>query len=174
VKYLDLEAPIELRPRQVWYLWACLAHRGARSVPEGPQDLGAPQDPEVPPVRLILEVPSDPEGQLDRWGRIHHPHRHCLSVQEGREDHQHRRVRVGLSNPADRKGPVDLSDLVGRGYHLLRLDRLGRSIPVGLGHLEDLVGPEHHPYLQVLQALADPHDPGDQELRQHQQVQQGP
>jgi hypothetical protein len=72
---------------------------------------------------------------------------------------------------------VDLSDLVGRGYHLLRLGRLGRlgrSIPVGLGHLEDLVGPEHHPYLQVLQALADPHGPEDQELRQHQQVQQGP
>jgi hypothetical protein len=129
VKHLDLEAPIELRPRQVWCLRACLAHRGARSVPEDPQDLGAPQDPEVrpvplnlevpsdpegqldrwapldpevPPVRLNLEVPSDPEGQLDRWGRMHHPHRHCLSVQEGREDHQHRPVRVGLSNPADR------------------------------------------------------------------------
>ena len=69
---------------------------------------------------------------------------------------------------------MDLSDLVGRGCHLLQLDRLDRSIPVGLGHLEDLVGPEHHPYLQFLQALADPHDPEDQELRQDQQVQQGP
>ena len=102
VKYLDLEVPIELRPRQVWYLRACLAHRVARSDPEGQLDRWAPLDPEVPAVRLILEVPSDPEGQLDRWARMHHPHRHCLSVQEGREDHQHRRVRLDLSNPADR------------------------------------------------------------------------